>query len=315
LFDNFGNLTISRRRSRCEAIPMSEAGLGVSPMFSCVSVWLEEWAPDFTAFLHALEWAVRLRLPLRAVRSPGGSGNGDLSPINWPTKNRESWPPLRLPDLSEGCNPETLPEICRLNHVEWTIVDNRKVQPDRGLCVIGASLPGTFRAALVRRAMEGQSTSLICAPEWTPLQRPMLVNYAAIRSDHDFLHRASAVCGLLRATPVVLTIAPTETDAHRNQQIAKEIIAEEGLLAQFDYAAHCDLDAVVELEANCRRCTHVFVPGGLPDSRRRRMRNDLMLPRTGSPLSLSFLILGTDNAAGEFGSLADASREAGFSLS
>ena len=277
---------------------MSEAGLGVSPMFTCVSVWLEEWAPDFTAFLHALEWAVRLRLPLRAVRCPGGPGNGDLSRVNRPMKNRESWPPLRLPDLSEGCSPETLPEICRLNHVEWAIVDERKMQADRELSVIGAFLPETFRAGLIRQAIEGQSTSLICSPEWTRLRRPILVNYAAIQSDHDFLHRASTVCGLLRATPVVLTIAPTEADAHRNQQIAKEIIAEEGLLAQFDYAAHCDLDAVVKLEANCRRCSHVFVPGGLPSRRRRRLQNDLTLPKASPSQSLPMLILGTDNATG-----------------
>jgi hypothetical protein len=281
-------------------------------MISCISVWLEEWAPDFVAFLNALEWAVRLRVPLHAVRVAGGNGNGDLSRFEWPAKKEETWPLLRLPDLTGGCTPETLPEICRLNHVELTIVDEMGTHSDGGLNVIGAFLPEALRAGLLQRGTEGRSASLLCASEWSPLERPMLVNNALVGCNPQFLHRASEICGLLRATPVVLTIAPTESDARRNQTLAKGIMAEEGLIAQFDYAAYCDLYAVIEMEANCRRCRHVFAPSELASPRRRLMRNGRALPSLDRSGSLSFLLLGTENACGETNSASEADWEAGF---
>ncbi len=265
-------------------------------MLPRVTVWLGERNSDAVAFLNALEWAVRLRLPLRVVRVPGLPENARVGAVDLPAENLESWLPVRLPDLAGGFTFAKLPEFCRLNQVEYAIIDELDEHSDRGLCVVSAFLPEQIRALLIEQAFDRQSTSLLCASKWTMLKRPLLVNCAMIRSDRTFLHRASAVCGLMRATPIVLTIAPTEADARRNHDMAKEIMSEEGLLAQFDYAAQWDLHAVIRLEANRRRCTHVFLANDFVNPRRCSLRDDAELLVSGLSRSLSLVIFGTDSA-------------------
>ncbi len=258
-------------------------------MFSCVLLWLEERSPDLAAFLHALEWAWSLRVPLRAVGMPNGSMNGEMHRLTMPLRNENSGLPVRLPELNGNLSTETLAEICRLNDIEWSIIPENDLDSDSGLAVLSAALPAATRGQLLRRAVESQKAALLCASEWKPLRRPLLL-HEVNGQGRAFLQTASTICGQFRVRPVVLTIAATESEASRGQQFALSTMLEQGQLAQFDYAVHWDTSAIVELEANCRRCTHL-IASSASGLRRRWGRAKLAASFLDLSRSLSVLVL------------------------
>ncbi len=259
-------------------------------MFSFVNIWLQDWSPDFAAFMHALEWAIRLRLPIRAVRVKNGLGSGQPRKIASSLASCDPWPPVRLPDLNRGFTPDIFSEICGLNNVELHVEEKGTPDLDRGLNVVSAYLPAKLRESLITRAIREQAGLLLCSAEWKSVQRPMLLNDSQ-RQDQSFFHMAAEICSLFQVTPIVLTIGPTESDAHRGQQFARHTMADEGQVAQYDYAAHCDLNSVVELEAHCRRSAHLFVSNHTASSKRRWPRNEPVLPVLTLSRFLTVLVL------------------------
>jgi hypothetical protein len=95
----------------------------------------------------------------------------------------------------------------------------------------------------------------------------------------------------------VLTIARNERSARLGQEAAEHEIDVELQSAQFDYVAGCDIHTAIQIEANCRRCTHVlvetepahlrqgwFAKGQLDPSQLSRSLTFLILPKSGSLL-------------------------------
>jgi hypothetical protein len=175
-----------------------------------------------------------------------------------------------LAGRSDECTLASCAEACRLNGVEWVERDGLGLPAlETGLNVIGQFLPNDIRDMLLKRTCGGAAAfALICSPEWTPLRRVLLFNDAR-RADGTYLRRAAGACSVFDAAAVVLTIAPSEEDAQRGQQFARNVLEAEGVSADYDYAAACDLHTAIQVEATCRRCSHVFINGATVSPPRR----------------------------------------------
>src|SRR5437899_3238443 len=79
-------------------------------------------------------------------------------------------------------------------------------------------------------------------------------------------------CGLFQTVPIVLTVAATERMARIRQRFAEDVLTDERVTAQFDSVVSCSLHAAVQLEAHCRRCSHVFLTQESAAPRRRWRR-------------------------------------------
>jgi hypothetical protein len=237
-------------------------------MFQHVSVWLDGLSPDQGAFVHALEWASRLRLPLRGAFSP----MRDLSPYA---------------------------EACHRKGVSWEVAV-RQENPylgvedffgPLGLCVFGQALPPRLREYLLRCSLEGKQTAtLVCPDAGAPLSRVLVLNQGRDPA-HSFLTSTARLCRVFQATPVVLTVARSEAEARLRQQAAQTLFTAHSLPGDFDFLVGCDLRTAVSLEARCRRCSHVFVERENASSWWRWLRGDIMRRLLRLADSLAFLSL------------------------
>src|SRR5579859_6903418 len=111
-------------------------------MFSRVSVWLDELAPEGGAFAHALEWATRLALPLHGV-------------VLCPTRVQMAGTGQRL--VPQARTLQSCAESCRRQHVAWEgavwqaapALCVRNFLTEGSLCVYGQSLPAAQREELL----------------------------------------------------------------------------------------------------------------------------------------------------------------------
>jgi len=86
----------------------------------------------------------------------------------------------------------------------------------------------------------------------------VLVNQATVPAS-SFLAEAARICCRFHTVPVVLTVARSESDARSYQRLAQDTFAAQHLLGDFDFVVGCDVRAAVVLEAQWRRCSHVFM--------------------------------------------------------
>jgi hypothetical protein len=219
-------------------------------VFDRISVWLDERTPDDGPFAHALEWAARLDLPLHGVVIPAGSNpavgakGGDeartLQVCAERCKGRKvAW---------DGAVWQGAPELCVNDFLN-----------EGALCVYGQSLPPAQRDELLFWSLRGQSpASLVCPSTWSPLSRVLLLNQGKAPGS-SFLSAAAGVCRRFHTVPVVLTVARSESDARSYQRLAQDTFAAQHLLGDFDFVVGCDVRAAVVLEAQWRRCSHVFM--------------------------------------------------------
>lgn len=238
-------------------------------MFQYVAVWLDGLSPGRGAFVHALEWASRLRLPLRGVAF---SAPRDLS-VYTEACNRKgvSWElAVRQENLYLGVE-DFLGPLC--------------------LCVFGQALPPRLREYLLRCSLEGQQTAtLVCPDEAAPLSRVLVLNQGRGPA-HSFLTATARLCRLFQAIPAVLTVARSEAEARFRQQAAQALFARHGFPGDFDFLVGCDLRTAVSLEARCRRCSHVFVEREKASAWRRWFRGDVLHRLLRLADSLAFLSL------------------------
>ena len=240
-------------------------------MLTHATVWLENECPDVVAFAHALEWATRLGLTLYGVHIPGQNpGHPRAGQPSFARATREWWPERRLTGKSGDWTLDSCADACRRNGVEWVECDWLDAPPiDAGLSVIGQFLPNGWPESLLKTTGGGAAAfTLFCSPEWAPLRRVLILNNTR-RADSDYLRRAAVVCSLFSAAAAVLTTAPSEFEARQGQEFARRVLDAEGQAADYDYAAGCELHTAIQVEATCRRCSHVFVDGGALSARRR----------------------------------------------
>jgi hypothetical protein len=275
------------------AARLSRQALGIEAMFRQVIVWLEYKSPDIATFVHALYWAERLHLPLHCIPIAGSRLDAGSKPaFEHRLPPFPSWPPLRLANSSRTWRLDDCAESCRLNGVEWIIRDRLGVTSvAQSFNVIGRALPGGVRQELLERVLrDDRAGALVCSSDWTPMQRVLLLNDAR-HSNPSFVRHCAGLCCLFRASLSVLTFATTETEAQCSQQAVKNLLAAEGQLAQFDYAAGCDLATIVRVEALCRRCSHVFLDRETAGQRSPGRRASAARPFAAQNAALNFAMI------------------------
>jgi hypothetical protein len=205
-----------------------------------VAVWLDGLAPEKGTFAHALEWASRLGLPLRAAVVPPASRAKGLEAGAAPAE--------QLAACAAACARKGVPWDGSLWQDPPASKAGRLLRPQELAVVADALPPAQVAAAPV----------LLCPRAWQPASR-VLVLHEPRESGDCFLEAAADVCRSLGVTPVVLTVARSESEAWEGQRVAEAIFRASGLAADFDLIAGCDVASAAAGAARWRRCSHVFL--------------------------------------------------------
>ncbi len=255
-----------------------------------VSVWLDDGAPQEGAFGHALDWASRLGLPLRAVVASEDklrviASDGAGSPI------KKTLADL-LPACARACGQSNVPWDYSL----WQGPVSAGVQQflrTSSLCVFSSALTTGVKAELLRESLRGiELPVLVCRQTWQPSSR-LLVLHQANDSSVEFLNIVACLCDRLRVTPVVLTVAQNDREGRVQQQAARTVWATRGLNADFDMLLGCDVRTAVVSVARWRRCTHILVDHQRTSPWWRWLRGDTLAHFLGLNDSFSILALPT----------------------
>src|SRR5215470_9911101 len=183
----------------------------MAAVFPHVCAWFDALTPEQGAFVHALEWSARLGLPLRAVTaSADDAGGGRLA-----------------------CE-----AVCRERGVAWELAGRQAwaggdgAGPDDLYALDGT--PGGSRGDLFRQALGlPRAAVLLCPRTWRPATRVLVLHQDPDPAD-GFLDVALRVCGALGAEPVVLTVARTEAEARRREELAERTLAARLVPAESD---------------------------------------------------------------------------------
>ena len=229
--------------------------------FRNVSVWLDEPRPDCAPYLHGLEWASGLRLPLRLVlpvtsdqeasaAQAFGAAEGESNGVQ---KGESALETLRLACLGRGVSWEG---AVRTGQPEGAVQQFVRAGE---LCVFANAMPDAIKEAVLWRSARDPSASLlVCPRSWQPMRR-LLVVQEPRNSAGRFLEFVVQVCNAFRLAPTVLTIARDEEQARCLQQSAAEALTAIESPADFDFLVGADTLTAVALAARCRRCTHVML--------------------------------------------------------
>src|SRR5437867_12098974 len=124
-------------------------------MLQRVSVWLDDLSPEQGAFAHALEWALRMRLPLHGI-------------ILKPPQE------LAAPKLAACAR------VCAAKRVSWEVSCSPESSASSAqeflrrhqLAVFGGYLSLEIRDNLLYRLFhDGDTFALVCPHSWTPVTR------------------------------------------------------------------------------------------------------------------------------------------------
>jgi hypothetical protein len=212
-------------------------------MFEGIVVWLNGSAE--TPFTHALDWARRLRLPLRGVlHSKARAGIDEAELVARCVRAGVDW------DLSicQGLTAANLPEFFA----------------PRCLCVFQRGRYDACEELAQWCLRQTRTASLVCPDRWIAAERVLLLNRRG-PPGQAFLDQAARLCRAVGISPVVLTWAESVKEAQQRQQFAKQVLAPFPI-TEFDLLTGCSMPAAVDLVARCRRCTHVVLEQEPPAS-------------------------------------------------
>jgi hypothetical protein len=220
-----------------------------------VVVWLDESAPDSGAFRHALDWASRLEVSLRGVLAD--EQHRRLA-TDWRSEATGKEASGLLAACEAACRYASVPWQQSVCHGPVTANVGWFLQPT-ALAVVGSTLAEGAKDALLGQATHGPAFPvLVCPQTWQPLER-VLVLHQDGPAVATFLDAMAELCGTLRLTPVVLTVARRERAALTGQRTAQAIWSAHGYPADFDMLVGCKVQTAVASVARWRRCSHVFV--------------------------------------------------------
>ena len=278
---------------------------GTQAFFRRLVVCLDPLAPQRGAFAHSLDWAVRLQVPIHAIAFPGWSSyrEGNRVEAVFSRNGRGRNPALSTPSVA-GAGDETeqleaSAAACtrsgvRLELSQWegyAPSGVRKLLQPTDLFVIGNSLEEAQNQDLFRPTLgDAHSAVLVCPSVWTPLTRVLVLDQGKGPAGR-FLVGAAQIGRHLGATPVVLTVARSEPAAHLRQQSAREALASQGWLGDFDFMVGADVCAAVAGVAHWRRCQLVVLEWWNTPSWWRWLWGDTMERLIGHLGSLAFLVL------------------------
>ena len=213
-----------------------------------VTVWLDDSSLEDSTFPHALEWALCLNLPLRAVAMTGSNSE------------RESRLPVleRIRAWGAACAQKGVPFETHLS-VEPTQGAMDHFLRSCGLCVFGEPSTSRIQRDLFQRASSNpEICQLLCPNTYAPIRRVLILCHQT-ELYSAYLESAARICQTLETTPVILVVARTERDAQLKQGFAEGVFGAQRLRADFDAVVHGDLGYAVSRVVSWRNCSHVIV--------------------------------------------------------
>jgi len=131
---------------------------------------------------------------------------------------------------------------------------------------------------------------MVCPPQWQPMSRVLII-HGEREGSLGYLDSAALLCSAFQVSPIVLTVARTDSRRERAMQQAEGTIAQRRLSAYFDFAAGYDLRKVVASIAHWRRCSHVFLARRRAIPWWRWLRGDMLQRLLALSNTLTFLAL------------------------
>jgi nucleotide-binding universal stress UspA family protein len=237
-------------------------------IFRRLIVLLDGTAPSQGAFIHALEWAWRLQLPIHAWALPE-LDTGERSP-----KPVEPWDPVSvapLPAASFSDSSVTTVDACVSICAEWDVKlgltriegvpsqwFGQNLRPD-DLLIVSYTPTRTERLALVQQVLQQPAAVLLCPKVWRGTLSRMLVLYRSCEQNQQTLATAMQLCRCVRATPVVFTVAHSQHHGCRLQQPARTAFAEHSQRGNFDLVIGADVAEAAARVARWRQCQLVVM--------------------------------------------------------
>jgi hypothetical protein len=240
-----------------------------------VSVWLDGGSVDESVFPHAMDWAFRLHLPLRAVVTAGRNQAPVVEKMKgWGSACAQRGVDLEMSLSLEGGEP-AMEQFLR----------------PYGLCVFVEDPSSQLQQELLMRsAHKPDNAVLMCAPISVPMTRIMVLCHQS-SPNATYLENVARLCQALEIQPIILIVANTEREAHLRQGYAEGVCNSFGLLADCDLVVGCDLRSAVSRVANWRSCSHLIIDRQNAGSWWQRMNGDLLEQLRRRSDSLSILAL------------------------
>ena len=212
-----------------------------------VSVWLDDASLDDATFPHALEWAVGLSLPIRAVATTPDVG--DCS-TRVPVLDRlRAW---GTACAEKGVTVES--HLC-LERTPGAI--DQFLRPG-GLCVFYHPASSRVQHYLfVQSVYSPAICQLICSQTFASIRRVLILCHHPSVST-AYLETAARICQALETTPIILILANSEREAQLKQGFVEGTCNWLGLEADLDTIVHHDLAQVVVRVASWRSCSHLI---------------------------------------------------------
>jgi K+-sensing histidine kinase KdpD len=127
------------------------------------------------------------------------------------------------------------------------------------ICVVSSAVDPTLKEMFFALSLSRMPTNLlVCSQYCEPVSRILVLNQPS-DVPYRFLHSAAQLCRRLRATPLVLTVAHSESLVRASEHQAENIFGCEQVPATFDFVVSSDVANSVALITRLRQCTHLFI--------------------------------------------------------
>jgi hypothetical protein len=247
--------------------------------FSHVSVWLDDHSSEKGALAQSLDWAARLRLPLRVVvtstRFANHAADQDWQANGAVHDDRESAPIVeKIKTWGSLCAQRGVIMETSFWAGETKVGIDQFLRP-WSLCVFEDNRSDPVREKLLARCTGIPEVSLLLAP---PTYRPMtrvLILYHHQNPSAYFLETAAGLCQALEVQPLILTVASSERDAGIKQSFAQGVCSSLHLQADFDSVVAFDVRSATLRVAAWRSCSHVLFERPKNVSLWQRLRDDI----------------------------------------
>ena len=230
-----------------------------------VSVWLDDASLDDAIFPHALEWAVGLSLPIRAVATTPDVG--DCS-TRVPVLDRlRAW--------GTACAEKGVSVESHLSLEPTPGAIDQFLRPG-GLCVFADPASSCVQHYLFDQSVCSPAIcQLICSQTYASIRRVLILCHQPSIST-AYLETAARICQALETTPIILILANSEREAQLKQGFVEGTCNWLGLEADLDTIVHQDLTQVVARVASWRSCSHLITARQTDPSREERPHRNLV---------------------------------------
>ena len=259
-----------------------------------VSIWLEDYPSNERVFSHALDWASRLSLPLRAfIASPRFHARSTChgSPVLSADETNQCSEPVveKIRTWGIACSQRGVTLEMFMWPGDGDVGMNQFLRRG-GICVFADACSGTEQDRRRRSTRNHENALLLCSPNCTSMSR-ILVVYNHVAPHGAYLESALGLCQALEVPPVILIVAKTESEADRGRGYAEGICTFSRLQADFDVLVGCDLRTAVKRVALWRSCSHLIIERQNAVFPRQRGNDDVLYQLGRLSESVSILVL------------------------